>query len=143
MIGIAALIILASQATNLRGALHSESYSVIARFTNVGDLKPRAPVTIGGVKVGSVESVELDPLTYEAVVTIRISTTYDNIPNDTLALIQTSGLLGDQYIGLEPGGSPDPWVEGDEILITQSAVVLEQLIGKFMFNAEKAQEESQ
>ena len=135
IIGIAALVLLSLQSTNISGALHSDSYKVVARFANVGDLKPRAPVTLAGVQVGSVQDIALDGTTFEALVTLKISSEFDDIPNDSAASVLTSGVLGDQYIGLEPGGALDALQEGDEILITQSAVVLEQLIGKFMFNA--------
>ena len=135
IIGIAALVLLSLQSTNISGALHSDSYEVVARFANVGDLKPRAPVTLAGVQVGSVQNIALDGTTFEALVTLKISSEFDDIPNDSAASVLTSGVLGDQYIGLEPGGALDALKEGDEILITQSAVVLEQLIGKFMFNA--------
>ena len=135
IIGIAALVLLSLQSTNISGALHSDSYKVVARFANVGDLKPRAPVTLAGVQVGSVQNIALDGTTFEALVTLKISSEFDDIPNDSAASVLTSGVLGDQYIGLEPGGALDALKEGDEILITQSAVVLEQLIGKFMFNA--------
>lgn len=141
LLGIAALVVLASQATDMGSALRSDSFRVQARFANIGDLAPRAPVTIGGVTVGSVEEIGLDPQTFEALVTLRIAETFNDIPNDTSASILTSGVLGDQYIGLEPGGSPDPLQEGDEIFITQSAVVLEQLISKYMFNTQNDSDE--
>ena len=135
IIGIAALVLLSLQSTNISGALHSDSYKVVARFANVGDLKPRAPVTLAGVQVGSVQDIALDGTTFEALVTLKISSKFNDIPNDSAASVLTSGVLGDQYIGLEPGGALDALQDGDEIIITQSAVVLEQLIGKFMFNA--------
>jgi phospholipid/cholesterol/gamma-HCH transport system substrate-binding protein len=93
----------------------------------------RAPVRIAGVKVGEVASVVLDPQSFDAVATLRISSDAGELPADTAAAIYTSGLLGDRYVGLAPGGDPEPLKDGDEILLTQSAVVLEQLIGQFMF----------
>lgn len=135
LLAIAALIFLALQATD-RGVVAGGSYEVTAAFSNVGGLKPRAKVSMGGVTVGMVERIELDPETFDARVTMRISERYDNLPDDTSASILTSGILGDQYVGLEAGGSPEVLREGDSILLTNSAVVLEQLIGRYMFNAE-------
>lgn len=132
LLGIGALIFLAVQATDGGSQLRGGSYELTASFGNVGGLKPRAKVSMAGVTVGSVESIELDPDTLDARVRMRISDRYTDIPDDTSASILTSGILGDQYIGLEPGGSPEPMQEGDQFLITQSAVVLEQLIGRFM-----------
>ncbi|MCC6505802.1 MAG: putative phospholipid ABC transporter-binding protein MlaD [Alphaproteobacteria bacterium ADurb.BinA280] len=135
--GFACALALAFASTNSRSGVSGETYRVTARFTNAGELKVRAPVKIAGVKVGEVAEVNLDPLRFDAIATLRISRTAGDIPADTSAAIYTSGLLGDRYIGLTPGGDPEPLHEGDEILLTQSAVVLEQLIGKYMFgNAE-------
>lgn len=135
LLAIAALIFLALQATD-RGVAGGEGYRVTAAFSNVGGLKPRAKVSMGGVTVGMVEEIELDPETFEARVTMKISERFDNLPEDTSASILTSGILGDQYVGLEAGGSPEPLRDGDQILLTNSAVVLEQLIGRYMFNSE-------
>ncbi|HMB58656.1 MAG TPA: outer membrane lipid asymmetry maintenance protein MlaD, partial [Xanthomonadales bacterium] len=131
----------ATQATDYGQELGSETYVVSARFTNIGDLRTRAPVKIGGVTAGMVESIELDPVTFEAVVHMKISSKFDEIPMDTGASILTSGVLGDRYIGLEPGGAPDYLVDGDEIFITQSALVLEQIIGKYLFNTQSGEQE--
>ena len=84
--------------------------------------------------------IELDPVSFEAVVSLKINAAYNEIPDDSSASILTSGILGDQYIGLEPGGSPSSLQEGDQILITQSALVIEQLIGKYLFNTGKEEE---
>lgn len=135
LLGIAALVWLAMRATDFGQDIGEETYSISARFTNIGDLRGRAPVKIGGVTVGLVESISLDPVTFEALVNMEIDSRYDEIPNDTGASVLTSGILGDRYIGLEPGGSPEMLIEGDELFITQSAIVLEQLIGKYMFGA--------
>jgi phospholipid/cholesterol/gamma-HCH transport system substrate-binding protein len=108
---------------------------VRAPFRNIGDLRDRAPVKIGGVTVGLVESIALDPVSFEAIVDMQIDSRFNEIPNDTGASVLTSGILGDRYIGLEPGGSPESLQDGDELFITQSAMVLEQLIGKYLFNA--------
>ena len=136
MLGIAALIWLATKATNYGQDIGDEAYFVTARFTNVAELKRRAPVKIGGVTVGLVESIKLDPVTFDAVVQLRIDQRFDELPLDTSAAILTSGVLGDRYVGLEPGGDPDVLQDGDELFITQSAVVLEQLVSKFLFNTQ-------
>ena len=137
LLGIAAMLWLATEATNYGLQVGDETYRVNVRFTNVADLKLRSPVKIAGVTVGLVEKVSLDPVTFEAVVVMQIDQRFSDIPTDTSAAILTSGVLGDRYIGLEPGGSMEALVEGDQILITQSAVVLENLISKFLFNTNK------
>jgi len=137
MLGIAALVWLATKATNYGQEIGDEAYFVSARFTNVAELKDRAPVKIAGVTIGLVESITLDPVTFDAVVVMRLDQRYNEIPADTSASILTSGVLGDRYIGLEPGGDIDVLVDGDELFITQSAVVLEQLISKFMFKTDR------
>ena len=141
LLGVAALVWLATTATNYGRDIGDDTYTVSARFQNVADLRQRAPVKIGGVTVGLVKSIELDPVSFEAVVTMGIATRFDEIPSDTGASILTSGVLGDRYIGLEPGGAPDMLQDGDELFITQSAFVLEQVIGKFIFNAGSGSEE--
>ncbi len=141
LLGLGALLWLATQATDYGREVGREAYTVSARFTNVGDLRERAPVKIAGVPVGLVDEIEVDPVTFEAVVRLRIDQRFNDVPNDTSASILTSGVLGDRYVGLEPGGSPDALVDGDELLLTQSAVVLEQLISKFLFNAGGDKEE--
>ena len=110
-------------------------YEVTARFENVGSLKVRAPVTMSGVTIGRVTAVEFDPLSLEAEVTFVIDGKFDQIPDDSDAAIQTSGMLGSQYIGLQAGGSETSLVHGSEIEFTQSAIVLENLISKFLFSA--------
>lgn len=141
LLGIAALIWLATRATDYGQEIGKETYNISARFSNVGDLRDRAPVKIGGVTVGMVESITLDPVTFEAVVEMSIASRFDEVPSDTGASILTSGVLGDRYIGLEPGGAPDTLAEGDELFITQSALVLEQIIGKYLFNTGEGKEE--
>ncbi len=141
LLGIAALVWLAMRATDYGQDIGKETYTISARFTNIGDLRNQAPVKIGGVTVGMVESISLDPVSFEAVVQMQVASRFDEIPSDTGASILTSGVLGDRYIGLEPGGAPDMLQEGDEIFITQSAVVLEQVISKYLFNAGSKQEE--
>jgi phospholipid/cholesterol/gamma-HCH transport system substrate-binding protein len=140
-LGVAALVWLATEATNYGQDLGDETYVISARFTNVGDLKDRAPVKVGGVTVGLVKDVRLDPVTFEAIVEMRIDQRFNELPADTSAAILTSGVLGDRYVGLEPGGDPDVLQDGDELFLTQSAVVLEQLIGKYLVNPGNSEKE--
>ncbi|QKK03092.1 MAG: outer membrane lipid asymmetry maintenance protein MlaD [Pseudomonadota bacterium] len=135
LLAIAALVFLALHATD-RGVATGDSYTLTAHFTNVGGLKPRAPVSMSGVTIGMVDAIELDSETFEARVTLRISTRFDHLPEDTSASILTSGILGDQYVGLEPGGSPETLADGDRLLLTNSAMILEQLIGRYLLNSE-------
>lgn len=141
LLGIAALLWLAMRATDYGQDIGKETYSISARFSNIADLRDKAPVKIGGVVVGMVESIELDPVTFEAIVTMNVSNRFNEIPSDTGASVLTSGILGDRYIGLEPGGAPDYLGEGDELFITQSALILEQAIGKYLFNTGSEKEE--
>ncbi len=128
--GIAALVVLALKVGNLSTYNVSETYQLQAHFTNVGGLKPTASVRSAGVLVGRVTSIVLDTERYEARVTMSIDKRYQ-FPKDTFANILTSGLLGEQYIGLMPGGDDVMLKNGEEFKKTQSAVVLEDLIGKF------------
>ncbi len=132
-LGFVALFFLAMQVSNLSLNLDQGGYRLTARFGNVGSLRARAPVTMAGVRIGRVESIQFDQHTYEAVVVMRIDPQINAIPEDTIASILTAGLLGEQYIGLEPGSSPDFLQDGDEITHTQSALVLERMIGQFLF----------
>ena len=134
MFGMAALFFLTTQTTGSNDFSGSDSYEVTARFENVGSLKDRAPVSMSGVTIGRVTSVEFDPQGLEAVVTFNIDQRFDQIPDDSDASILTAGLLGSQYIGLQPGGSDIYLEEGSEILFTQSAIVIENLISKYLFN---------
>ena len=133
-LGIAALLFLTTQTSNLESYLNDDGYIVTARFDNVGGLSIRAPVTMAGVTIGRVGGIEFDPEQFKAVVSLRINPRYAQIPEDSDASILTSGLLGGQYIGLNPGGSLDSLVEGSEIEITQSAIVLEDLVGKYLLS---------
>lgn len=136
ILGFAALFYLAMQVSNLSafGIDRMDGYSVTAHFENVGSLKVGAPVTIAGVRVGRVTAIGIDRKTQEAVVKLAISSDYNNIPLDTGASILTSGLLGEQYVGLEPGGDEKVLKEGDEIKLTQSALVLEKIISQVLFS---------
>jgi phospholipid/cholesterol/gamma-HCH transport system substrate-binding protein len=136
--GIVALMVLAFKVSNASTAFHAEQeYTVSAEFENIGSLKPRAPVRSAGVLVGRVESVSFDTRKYVARITLKIDERYP-FPKDTTASVLTSGLLGEQYIGLDAGGDDKMLKSGDVIKLTQSAVVLEKLIGQFLYN--KAQE---
>lgn len=138
--GMAALFMLAMQVSNLSNMSGEEGYRISVRFENVGGLKVRSPVTLGGVKIGRVAEIGYDQRMYEAVVELAIEAGYDRLPRDTSASIYTAGLLGEQYVALEPGGEESYLKGGDEIKLTQPALVLEQVIGQFLFS--KAQEGS-
>jgi phospholipid/cholesterol/gamma-HCH transport system substrate-binding protein len=131
--GFAAILLLALKAGNLLSFNFSETYQVLAKFDNIGGLKARAPVKSAGVVVGRVTQVSFNDQTYEAVVTLAMDKRY-SFPKDTSAKILTSGLLGEQYIGLEPGGDSDKLANGGNIKSTQSAIVLENLISQFLFS---------
>ncbi len=132
LLGFAALAYLATQTTSVANFRQGESYSLKARFGNVGQLKLRAPVKVAGVRVGSVDSVVLEADKLDALVTLSIDKHFDKIPDDSAAAIFTSGLLGDQYVALQPGGSPQMFQNGDEVVLTQSSMQLEELIGKYL-----------
>jgi len=135
--GLIALLFLSLKVGNLASFSTAESYQIQANFANIGGLKVRAPIKSSGVVVGRVTDVRFDNESFEAVVTLNIDSRFQ-FPKDTAAKILTSGLLGEQYIGLEAGGDPTMIKNGDRLKLTQSAVVLENLISQFMFN--KAQE---
>lgn len=142
LLGLAALFFLTTQTTGSEAFSSGETYEVTARFQNVGNLKARAPVAMSGVTIGRVTSIQLDPQRLDAQVTFVVDTRYDQIPDDTDAAILTSGLLGSQYIGLQPGGSDTYLHDGSEVMFTQSAVVLENLISKYLFQG-GSEDESQ
>lgn len=132
-IGILALVFLALKVGNLVNFSMSEGYRLEARFDNIGGLKVRAPVKSAGVVVGRIEAIQLDSETYEAVIDLRIAPEY-RFTKDTIASILTSGLLGEQYISLESGGEAEYLKNGERVMKTQSAMILEKLIGQFLFN---------
>ena len=132
LLGIGALFFLTTQTTGSDDFNVDDTFEVTARFENVGSLKPRAPVSMSGVTIGRVTEITFDSESLEAVVTFVIDSRYDQIPDDSDASILTAGLLGSQYIGLTGGGSPLYLEDGSEILFTQSAIVLENIIGKFL-----------
>jgi phospholipid/cholesterol/gamma-HCH transport system substrate-binding protein len=133
LLGLGALLFLALRVGNLASWGEPAGYHVTARFDNIGNLKPRAPVKSAGVVVGRVEKVGLDPKTFEAIAKVKIFPQFE-FTKDTIAGIYTSGLLGEQFLGLEPGGDSVMLKEGDVIRKTQSAVQLEKLISQFMFS---------
>ena len=133
-LAIAAFLLLALQVSDLSSLGQTDGYTVSARFSNVGGLKVRSPVTMAGVRIGRVSAIRFDENAFEGVVDLRIDSRYDQLPADTSASILTSGLLGEQYVGLEPGGSLDNLESGGQIEFTQSAFVLEKIIGQFLFS---------
>ena len=132
-LGIAAVLFLALKVGNLSSGHLSETYPLHAKFDNIGGLKVRGPVKSAGVVVGRIADIKFDPATYEAVVIMNVDGRY-KFPKDTFASINTAGLLGEQYIGLDAGGDEKMLQAGDTVAKTQSAVVLEKLISQFLFN---------
>ncbi len=135
LLGMGALFFLTTQTTGGQNFDADAVYTVEARFENVGSLRPRAPVAMSGVTIGRVTNIEFDPENLEAVVEFVIDSRYDQIPDDSDASILTAGILGSQYVGLQAGGSETYLEDGSEVFFTQSAIVLENLIGKFLVNA--------
>lgn len=144
LVGAIALVFLALRVGNLGDVTFGPGYTLVARFDNIGGLKPRAPVKSAGVVVGRVESIGFDDKTFQASVILRMNSDVQ-FPKDSSAKILTSGLLGEQYIGLEPGGDENNFADGDRIKLTQSAIVLENLISQFLFSkaAEGSKQEDQ
>ncbi|WP_374086587.1 outer membrane lipid asymmetry maintenance protein MlaD [Methylomicrobium lacus] len=139
--GIAGLFFLALQVSNLSTFVEEDSYTVTASFENSGGLKVKSPVSAAGVKIGQVRAISFDPKTYQSVVEMAIYSQYKTLPSDTTASVFTAGLLGEQYVNLEPGGSEEYLEDGSKIEITQSAIILEKAIGQFLFKSaeEKAE----
>ena len=133
-LGLAALFMLAMKVSNLAVFAGGNGFDVVARFQNVGGLKVRAPVTMGGVRVGRVKAIDFDDKSYQAVVTLDMEPRWNRIPTDSTASIFTAGLLGEQYVALEAGGEDLYLKNGAEIKLTQSALVLEQIVGQFLFS---------
>jgi phospholipid/cholesterol/gamma-HCH transport system substrate-binding protein len=132
LLALASLLVLAIASTNGRFGFSSDSYELKARFTNLGQLRPMAPVKIGGVTIGKVAGVQLDPVKFDSIVTLDIDDRYQ-LPADTSAGILTGGLLGESYVGLQPGGDLENLKPGEEIAFTTPAVDLIQMVGKYMF----------
>ena len=137
LLGAAALVFLALQSANLLQLHWRSGYQISARFDNIGGLKPRAAVRSAGVVVGRVQSIAFDDTTFQARVTLEMDKRYA-FPKDSSLKILTSGLLGDQYIGIEAGADEHDLADGDQVTATQSAIVLENLIGQFLYG--KAEE---
>ncbi len=133
LLGIAALVVLALRVGNLSGFAYNDGYVLHANFTNVGSLKARSPVRLGGVTIGEVTHIGMDPKTFMAKVTMRIEPKV-KLPTDTGASIYTEGLLGEQYVAVQPGGMPQELKPGGTITMTQSAVNIDQLIGQMVFD---------
>ena len=133
LLGIAALVVLALRVGNLSGFAYNDGYVLHADFTNVGSLKVRSPVRLGGVTIGEVTHIGMDPKTFMAKVTMRIEPKV-KLPTDTGASIYTEGLLGEQYVAVQPGGMPQELKPGGTITMTQSAVNIDQLIGQMVFD---------
>ena len=138
VLALASLLVLALASTNRQFGIGGGHYPLVAKFTQIGQLRANAPVKIGGVVVGTIDTIELDPKTFQSVVTLSIDGRYRELSADTSAGIFTSGLLGESFIGLQPGGDPEPLRPGDEIAYTQPAVDLLQLVGKYMFSGSSA-----
>ncbi len=132
VLGFLALFMLSMKVSNLSRLTNKEGYEVSAYFENIGGLKVRSPVTVSGVRVGQITKIVYDSSRYEAKVVMRIQAAHDYFPIDTTASIYTAGLLGEQYVALEPGAEDDVLTTGDTIEFTQSALVLEEIIGKIV-----------
>ncbi|MDH4273855.1 MAG: outer membrane lipid asymmetry maintenance protein MlaD [Gammaproteobacteria bacterium] len=142
VISLAAMVMLAMRVSNLSAFSTDGVYEIEARFHNVGGLKVRAPVTMAGVHIGRVAAIELDSQRFDAVVKLAIDDKFNHIPLDTSAAVFTAGLLGEQYVALEPGGDEKFLKQGDRIRIAQSAMVMEQILGQFIFNAAAGDKEN-
>ncbi|MGV8944095.1 outer membrane lipid asymmetry maintenance protein MlaD [Thermomonas sp.] len=134
LLAMGSMLVLAIASTNGKFGFGGHTYPLIARFTNVGPLRPMAPVKIGGVTIGRVGDITLDPKKLDSVVTLDIDSRYDNLSADTSAAILTNGLLGESYVGLQPGGDLDALKPGEEIAFTTPAVDIVQMVGKYMFS---------
>ncbi|NOQ69509.1 MAG: outer membrane lipid asymmetry maintenance protein MlaD [Gammaproteobacteria bacterium] len=140
---VAAFFMLAMSVSNMSSYGSADSYELKARFDNIGGLKVRSPVAAGGVRIGRVTEIQYNSDSYEAVVSMSIEEQYNKFPVDTAASILTSGLLGEQFVGFEPGAEEDFLKDGDIIDLTQSALVLEQIIGQFLYGMADDDEEGE
>jgi len=140
LLALVSLLVLAIASTNGRFGFGfgSEQYTLNARFTQIGQLRPNAPVKIGGVTIGRVSNIDLDPVKFDSIVTLTLDTRFNEIPADTSASILTGGLLGESYISLQPGGDMEILKPGEEIAFTSPAVDLMQMVGKYMFSGSGA-----
>ncbi|WP_040725986.1 outer membrane lipid asymmetry maintenance protein MlaD [Thiomicrorhabdus sp. Kp2] len=132
LMSILALVMIALQVSNFSSWKEKPSYQISALFDNIGGLKVRAPVKMSGVVIGRVTEIMVDPVSFKAKVIMKMDNTYNELPMDSSASILTSGLLGDQYVGIEIGGEEESLKDGSQIDLTQSALVLEDLIGQFL-----------
>ena len=133
VLALASLLVLAIASTNGKFGFSRDSYELTARFTNLGQLRPNAPVKVGGVTIGRVSKIDLDPVKFDSIVTLEIDDRFNEIPIDTSAGILTGGLLGESYVGLQVGGDVEVFKPGEEIAYTTPAVDLIQMVGKYMF----------
>jgi len=142
-LGIAALLILSMKVSHLGDVFADKGYTIIAKFDNIGGLKVKSPVKMGGVRIGRVTSISFNDTEYMAIITMQIEGQYTKIPTDTSASIFTAGLLGEQYIGLDAGGEDEYFENNGELDpgLTQSAVILEKLIGQFLYNMASSSKE--
>lgn len=132
-LGLVALLFLAVRASNLTEYRDGDTYTLNAQFDNIGGLRVRAPVTVAGVRIGRVSGIDFDSQSMRASVQLAINRRYSQLPQDTTASVRTAGLIGEQFISLEPGGAPEVLKGGDALELTQSAIVIEQLIGQFLY----------
>ena len=142
-LGIAALLILSMKVSHLGDVFADEGYTITAKFDNIGGLKVKSPVKMGGVRIGRVTNISFDDTEYMAIITMQIEGQYTKIPIDSSASIFTAGLLGEQYIGLDAGGEDEYFENNGEIDsgLTQSAIILEKLIGQFLYNMANSKKE--
>ena len=134
LLALASMLVLAVASTNGKFGFAGDTYTLTARFTNLGQLRPNAPVKVGGVTIGRVSGIDLDPVKFDTIVTLAIDSRFNEIPIDTSAQILTGGLLGESYVGLQPGGDMEVFQPGEELVFTQPAVDLMQMVGKYMFS---------
>lgn len=135
LLALATLLVLAIASTNNRFSLGGgNTYELTARFTDLGQLRPQAPVKVGGVTIGRVGGITLDPVRFDSIVTLDIDGRYSELPIDTSATILTGGLLGESYVDLQPGGDMESLQPGEEIAFTTPAVDLIQMVGRYMFS---------